>query len=372
MSLKVAEVRGIQIHLHYSWFIIFTLITWSLAVGYLPNQYPNQSNAFYWAVGVAASASLFLSVLAHEFAHSIVASRGGLDVRRITLHFFGGVAEVGAEARSPDMELRMASAGPLSSLALGLLLAAGWLLAAAGSLPLGVVAALRYASYINLVLAAFNMIPAFPMDGGRVLRALLWRRWGDLLSSTRTATRVSQFFSYTLIFFGLGDIMFYSAFNGLWLLMLGIFVKRSADASMNAALIGEALEGVKVGDVMTEELHTVEPELSLQRLVDEFFLRYKHGGFPVVSQGRLVGMVTEHDLRQVRREQWGELTVGDIMKPSGELITVAPEDTASDALLKMSEGEVGRLPVMEGGRLVGIITRSDITKAIRIRIQFTS
>lgn len=368
--MKVLKVGGVEVYFHYSWFVIFALIVWSLAVNYLPGQYPDQSQLFYWVVGVISAASLFVSVLAHEVSHALVSRRGGIGVRRITLHFFGGVAEIEEEARTPDLEFKMAAAGPLSSLALALILMAGWRFALAGDLPLGIRATLRYTSYINFMLAAFNMIPAFPMDGGRVLRAFLWKRSSNLLSSTRRATQVSQVFSYILIFLGIADIFLSSMFNGLWLLLIGLFIKRSAEDNMNAALISEALEGVKVSDIMTGEIHAVGPNLTIQQLVDDYFMKYKHGGFPVVSEGQLVGLITDYDVRRIRRERWGQVTVEDIMKPADELITASPKDKASDALLIMSKKDIGRLPVMENNHLVGIITRSDITKAISIRLQF--
>jgi Zn-dependent protease len=364
------KVGGVEVNFHYSWFIIFALITWSLAVNYLPGQYPEQTHLFYWVVGVTSATSLFLSVLIHEVSHSIVARRSGMGIRRITLHFFGGVAEIEEEARTPEVEFKMAAAGPLSSLALAVILMVIWRFALASDLTLGIRATLRYASYINFMLAAFNMIPAFPMDGGRVLRAFLWKRSGNLLSSTRTASRVSQAFSFLLMFLGISDIMLGSMFNGLWLLLIGLFIKRSSEANMDATLISETLEGVKVGDLMTREVHTVEPSITIQQLVDEYFMSYKHGGFPIVSGGRLLGLVTGHDVQLVVRERWDKVTVEDIMKPQEELIVVIPEDTASDALVLMSKWEVGRLPVMKDDRLVGIVTRSDITRAIQIRMQF--
>ena len=364
------KVGGVEVNFHYSWFIIFALITWSLAVNYLPGQYPEQTQFVYWVVGVTSAASLFLSVLIHEVSHSIVAKRNGMGIRRITLHFFGGVAEIEEEARTPEVEFKMAAAGPLASLALAIILMAGWRIALASDLTLGIRATLQYASYINFMLATFNMIPAFPMDGGRVLRAFLWKRSGNLLSSTRTASRVSQAFSFLLMFLGISDIMLGSIFNGLWLLLIGLFIKRSSEANMDATLISETLEGVKVGDLMTREVHTVEPSITIQQLVDEYFMSYKHGGFPIVSESRFLGLVTDHDVRLVGRERWDTVTVEDIMKPQEELITVRPEDTASDALVLMSKWEVGRLPVMKDDRLVGIVTRSDITRAIQIRLKF--
>lgn len=368
--MKIFKVGGVEVSFHYSWFIIFVLITWSLAANYLPSQYPDQSQLFYWTVGVISATSLFISVLIHEVSHSFVAMRGGLGVRRITLHFFGGVAEIEEEARTPAIEFKMAAAGPLASLVLALSFVAAWRFAVTVELPLGVRAAMRYISYINFMLAAFNLVPAFPMDGGRILRAFLWKRTDSLLSSTRMATQVSKVFSYTLIFLGMTSFLLSSLFNGLWFLLLGLFIKQSAEANMNSILIGEALEGIKVGDIMTREVRAVGPDYTIQRLVDEYFMKYKHGGFPVLYDGHLVGLVTEHDIRQIHRERWSQVTVRDIMKPAEDLITVTPESKASDALLLMSKEEIGRLPVMENKHFVGLITRSDITRAIRIRLQF--
>ena len=370
MSIKAADILGVQIHLHYTWFIIFTLFTWSLAVGYLPDQYPTQTTAFYWAVGAASAASLFLSVTIHEISHSIMAKRNGIKVRRITLHFFGGVAEMEEEAKTPNVEFKVAAVGPFTSLALAALFASLWRLASAGGLPLGVTATLRYASYINLVLALFNLAPAFPMDGGRILRSILWKRSGDLLASTRRATRVSQAFSYLLVALGLMDLMAFSVFSGVWFIVVGFIILRGAEASLDSTRISEALGGVTVGEIMTTDVHTVEPGVTLSDLVDDFFMMYKHGGFPVVSGGRLVGMVTDHDVRQVPRERWPEVKVRDVMKPAEGLITVTAGNLVSDAFIRMSQGEVGRLPVVDGGRIVGIVTRSDINRAVKMRLQF--
>jgi len=372
LSVPVGKISGIEIRLHYSWFIILIILTWSLAVGYLPGQYPNQSQIFYWTVGAIAAMSLFLSVLIHEVAHSIIARKNSIAVRRITLHFFGGVSEIEEEAREPGVEMKMAAAGPLTSLVLGLIFLGFLRVATSYNLPLGLEAIFRYAAYINLILAVFNMTPAFPMDGGRILRAFLWRRSGNLLESTGKAVRVSVAFSYFFIFIGLLQMLLYSVFDGLWIFVIGLFIKNSADANMNEAMISEVLRGVKVGDIMTKEVHPVDPELSIQRLVDYHFKVYKHSGFPVVLEDRLVGIVTDEDVRRVLSESWDEVKVEDIMKPFEELVTVEPEDSVSDALIKMAKNDIGRLPVLEDNKIVGIVTRSDVTKTIKIRLQFRS
>jgi len=223
-----------------------------------------------------------------------------------------------------------------------------------------------------LVLAVFNIIPAFPMDGGRILRALIWKRSGNLLQSTRKAVRISVGFSYFFMFIGLLQLLFYRVSDGLWIFVIGLFVKNGAEASMNEAAISEGLRGVRVGDIMTKEVHTVNPELSIQKLVNGHFEKYKHSGFPVVSENSLIGIVTNEDVRRVPAENWDEVKVKDTMKPFEELITVRPEESVSDALIKMAKNDIGRLPVMEDSRIVGIITRSDVTKTIKIRLQFRS
>ena len=372
MSVPVGKVSGIEVHLHYSWFIIIVILTWSLTVGYLPGQYPNQSEIFYWTVGASSAMSLFLSVLVHEVAHSIIAKKNSIPVKRITLHFFGGVSEIEEEAREPCVEIKMAAAGPLSSFFIGLIVLGFLRVAIIYSLPIGFEAILRYVAYINLVLAIFNMTPAFPMDGGRILRAFLWMRSGNLLESTKKAVQVSIGFSYFFMSIGLFQLLFYSISDGLWIFVIGFFLKNGADASMNEAVISEALRDVKAGDIMTKEVHTVNPELTIQQLVNNHFERYRHNGFPVVSEDRLVGIVTDEDVHRVLTESWDEVKVGDVMKPFEELVTLRPEESVSDALIKMAKNDIGRLPVMEDSRIVGIITRSDVNKTIKIRLQFRS
>ena len=369
MSLKVGKIANIDIKLHFSWFIIFFLVTWSLAAGYLPSQYTGQSQFFYWGVGIMASTSLFLSVLVHEVFHSLVALRNKINVGSITLYFFGGVSEISEEAQTPSSELKMAAAGPLTSLALGFIFLAAWVIIPSDSL-IWLSATLEYVAYINLILAAFNLLPAFPMDGGRVLRAFIWMRRGNIVSSTRTATQISRFFSYLIMALGLFSFIFLSSFSGLWLLIIGLFIRNSAEASLNETIIVEALGKINVEEIMAREVHTVEPGLSIQNVVDNYFTKYKHHGFPVVKGDDVIGLLCEHDIRRVPQENWDEVRIESVMTPKDRLITAKPKDKASEALILMSKHQIGRLPVMEQGRLVGIVTRSDINKTIKDRIQF--
>lgn len=366
MSLKIGKISGIQISLNYSWFLIFALLTWSLANGYLPSQYSDQSTGFYWGVGLTASITLFLSILLHEVAHSLVAQRKGMEIRSITLHFFGGVSEMMDEAETPGSEIQMAAIGPITSFLLGFLFLGIWWGTSSG-FPLFISAVFRYASYANIILAVFNSIPAFPMDGGRVLRALLWRNSGRILPATRISTKVSKVISFLFIGFGAFSTFLYSTLNGLWFLVLGFIISGNATASLNQTILSESLGNVKVSEIMTEEVTVVHPDITIQQFVDRYLNRLKHHGYPVVEEGKVVGIVCEYDVKEVRIESWDEYRVEDVMVPSEELLTVEPEDNAADALMIMARNDVGRLPVIKDGKLVGILTRSDVNNAVKIR-----
>jgi Zn-dependent protease/predicted transcriptional regulator len=368
MSLNVGKLFGIEVRLHYSWFIIFALIAWSLSSNYLPLEYPNQTNNFYYVVGITSAALLFISVLFHEVSHSIEARRNNILVNSITLYFLGGVSETAEEPKTANAELKMVAAGPLTSIALSIIFYFGWRINLGQ--PLWITATLQYSSYINILLAVFNLVPAFPMDGGRIFRAIIWRRNKDILSATRLATRISNVFGYLFVGLGILDMLFLSGMDGLWFIIIGFFVSTSAQESLNETMVSQALAGVKVEEIMTRDVHTVESDLTLQELVNYAFTKYKHHGFPVMSQGQLVGIVTDEDLRKHQPETWDSLRVKDIMVPAKNLLTINPNMMAVEALIKMSKAGVGRLPVVEQGKLIGIITRSDLTKIVQTRLQY--
>jgi len=369
MSVKIGKIRGIDIKLNNSWFLIFFIITWSLATTSLPNQYPSKSDTFYWLIGGASALSLYISILVHELAHSTVALQKGLGINSITLHFFGGVSEINEESSDPRIEAVIAFVGPLSSLVIGVsLLSLNYLFG--GGLPDAVEAVIVYSSYVNFGLALFNLIPAFPMDGGRVLRALLWWRNGDLVKSTRTASRVAYFISRLFMFFGFLSLFGGNSFNGLWFIFIGFFISSSSEAGLSQTIIKDALGGMYIRDMMTREVRSVGPDVTIQKLIDEWFNVYKHQGYPVIQDGELVGIVTNEDVRGVDFDMRSTLSVKDIMKQKKELIYVTPDEEASDALLKMAKNNVGRLPVIEDGKLVGIVTRSDFNRTIQMKTQF--
>jgi len=366
MSVKIGRIQGINIKLDYSWFLVFLFITWSLANNYLPSQYPGKPGNFYWIIGGVSALSLYLSILVHELAHSTIAKRSGLDITNITLHFFGGVAQIDEESTDPETEAYMAIAGPITSIVVGGLFLVLYYTLGAG-VPDALEAVLRYAGYVNIGLALFNMLPAFPMDGGRVLRAILWKRNDNLIKSTRTASTVSNVIGVIFMMFGFYGIFSTGSPDGLWLIFIGLFINSSSKMGLSQTIISEALGEMTVREIMTGEVRTVEADASIQRAVDEWFSAHKHQGYPVVEDGELVGIITIEDVRNVDSDRRDSVRVRDVMKTRDELVTISPDEKAADALMLMASKNVGRLPVMEDGKLVGIITRSDIGKTIQIR-----
>lgn len=371
MSVKIGKIRGINIKINYSWFLIFFFITWSLANNYLPSQYPNKPNNFYWTIGLVSALSLYLSILVHELAHSAIAQGEGLEINNITLHFFGGVSQIREESTNPKTEAYMAIAGPLTSIVIGVLLLAVNSILGSG-LPDTFEAVIMYSGYVNLGLALFNLIPAYPMDGGRVLRAILWNRNENLIKSTRTATSVANIISLLFMGFGFFSIFSTGTLDGLWLVFIGLFINSSSKMGLSQTIISEALGEMTVREIMTTEVKTVEPDVTIQEIIDDWFSVFKHQGYPVTENGELVGIVTLEDVRDVESDKRISVTVRDVMKKRDELIITNPDEKASDALLKLATKNVGRLPVMENGTLVGILTRSDISKTIQMKTEFQS
>lgn len=372
MSVKIGSIFGVPIKLHYTLVIAVLLIAWTLADGLMPSQYPGLSVTEYWLIGVIGAIALFASVLVHELAHSYVAVRNGLSVNRIVLFIFGGVSETADEPREPGLEFRMSVVGPGSSIVIGTVLTAVWFVSSGFDVSPLIAAPLQYAGYINILLGGFNLLPAFPLDGGRVLRAALWKWKKDLIGATRTATNVGVAFSYLFMLGGLAVIFLGSFISGLWLIFIGWFLKNGAESSLKQTMVSEALSDVSVRDVMTQEVRAVNPEASVSELVDDYFSKYKHGGFPVTKNSTLLGLVTIEDVRKVSKDRWKDTKTADVMTSCEKLTCVTPNERAIDAFVKMSKQAVGRLPVRENGRLVGIVTRSDILHAIKVRTELAS
>lgn len=359
-SLKVATIMGIPIRVHYSWLIIFGLLTWSLSVFYFPKVAPRLPGVSYWVSGTAAALLLFFSVAFHELSHSFVARRYGIAIHSITLFIFGGVAQMRAEPKTPRAEVSMALAGPLSSFGLS---AFFYLAESVFSLePLR--ALFQYLSRLNLVLGAFNLIPGFPMDGGRVVRALMWQRTGDYFSATKRAAGYGQ--NIALAFIVIGLLSIFTGFpGGIWLMLVGWFLYTAAQSSFQQASFQETLRGVKVSAIMIRDLVTIGPAVTVRELVDDFFLRLGFGGFPVVEGGRFLGFVTLKECTDVPKEKWGSATVRDVFVPHEKRWEVSEKEDAIKALDIMLTEDKGRLAVTSGDGLIGMITRNGIARYVR-------
>ncbi len=358
---------GIPIRIHYTLWFVFILIAWSLAVGYMPHEYPGLGSVTYWAIGIASAIILFASILIHELSHCYVAKKKGLPIARITLFFFGGVSELTEEPQDPEVEVRMAAAGPLMSFLIAGVLGALWYLCESVRAPIPIVATLGYAALINALLGAFNLVPAFPMDGGRVFRGSIWKHSNNLVAATKTATRVSEGISLLMMFGGFAVIIFGDFIDGIWLIVLGWFIKSGAETSLRHTLVGESLAGVTVADIMTRNVLTVPPTITVQQLVSDYFLVHHHEGYPVVKDGEVLGLVTLQDVRSVPREKRDFESVQQAMLPSERALALKPTTSALAAMQKMASNKAGQVLVVDQGRLLGIVTREDVIKTIQTR-----
>ena len=364
-SLYVGRFFGIPVRVHASWFLVFLIVSISLAGSYFPQRFPQASPALHWTLGIAASLLFFASVLAHELAHSVVARRRGLPVHDIVLFIFGGVSQISEEPRTPATELLMAIVGPLTSLVLGIVFLLLWLLVQDANAPLSAV--LMYLGGINLSLGLFNLVPGFPLDGGRVLRALLWWRTRSLERSTRWASRVGQFVAYSLIIVGIWQVIGGNLGGGLWIAFIGWFLDNAAQSSYRQLTLRNLLSGHTAGEIMTRGCAAIPPEGRLQEVVDQHILFSGRRCLPVKEGDSLLGLLTVHRIKGFPREEWAWRTAREAMIPLAELRTIAPAQELVDALNQMAEDGVNQLPVVEKGQLVGLLTRENITTFLRIK-----
>lgn len=362
-TFRIGRIFGVEVGIHASWLLIFALVTWSLAVGYFPSVLPDVGRTEALVLGIVAAMLLFASVLLHELAHSLVARARGLDARSITLFLFGGVSNLGGESKRPLTEFVVAVVGPLTSLVVaGLAFGAAGLFGA-GTRP-GVVA--DYLATVNLLLGLFNLLPGFPLDGGRVLRALVWNATGSLRRATEVAVRVGQLVAYGFFAWGFWRVLDGELLSGLWIAAIGWFIHGAASAWLQQVVIDQRLRGVRVRDVLRPDPSFVLPGESVARLVEEIMLPGYRRAVPVVD-GRVVGIVTLSDVRAVPPERRASTTVAEIMGGRDGVRTVGLDDSLLDALEALGVGDFEQLPVVDGGRPVGLLTRGDIVRAIQVR-----
>ncbi len=365
-GFKLGYIWGIPIGLHASWFLIFALLTWSLSTGYFPNEYPQLSTITHTLLGVVTSVLFFASVLAHELGHAFVALRSKIPVKGITLFIFGGVAQIGQEPQSPGVEFRIAIAGPLVSLGLSGLFGVLFLLDQA--IPF-LAAPSLYLMRINLILALFNMVPGFPLDGGRVLRAIVWRLTGSFQRATQVATFSGQVVAFGFIGFGIFTIFNGEFFNGLWLVFIGWFLQNAAASTYAQANIQQHLRGITVGQVMTRDCARVGSLVPISTLVEERVLTGGERCFFVADNGHLEGMLTLKDISKVPQPSWRFTTTRQAMVPTNRLAAVTPETELMTALQTMDNADVAQIPVLEQGELVGVLSREQVVRYLRSRAE---
>ncbi|MDD5382096.1 MAG: site-2 protease family protein [Candidatus Margulisbacteria bacterium] len=368
-NFHLATLFNIPIEINYSWFIILGLIVFSLAQGYFPYTDPELDISAHWLMAFISALLLFASLLAHELSHSVVAARNKLPIHGITLFVFGGVAHLEKEPASPDVEFKMALAGPLMSFTLalaffGLAKVFGWL-----GIPKPFISITNYLLLLNLVVGIFNLIPGFPLDGGRILRAALWNFYQDVRKATAIASALGKAFAFLLIAVGFLELITGSLISGIWLIFIGLFLQEAADTSYRQVAMKKLLSGIRVGSFMTKNVITVPADIPLDRLIDEFFFKYRHASFPVIEEDKLLGLITLHDVKDIPREKWGETAAKTIMAPINKKLITSKETDALDALAKLAGNGIGRLLVIEDQKLIGIVSQRDIMRLFQFKAE---
>jgi Zn-dependent protease/CBS domain-containing protein len=371
-QLRIFQLMGFEVKIDLSWIIIALLVTWSLSVGYFPHKYLNYSTQTYWLMGLAGAAGLFMSIIAHEMAHSVIARGYGIPIRGITLFLFGGVAEMEEEPKGAKDEFVMAVMGPISS---GLIAAACYGLFLFGrhvGWPYPVGGVVLYLAMINGLLAVFNLVPAFPLDGGRMLRAALWQIKGNLRWATRVSAGIGSGFGLFLIIYGVFHFITGHFIAGMWWFLIGMFLKNAAEASYQQLITLGTLEGEPLRRFMNTSPVTVTPDLTIDRLVEDYIYTYHHKLYPVVADGRLTGCITTRRIKEIPRDQWPATTVADVAATCNPDNTIGPDADATEALSRMRRTNSGRLMVADRDRLLGIISLKDMMAFLSLKIELES
>lgn len=368
-SYRLFKLLGFEVKVHPSWLIIAGLIVWSLSSGLFPHYFENLSTATYWWMGVVGAIGLFLSIIAHELSHSLIARKFGLPIKGITLFLFGGVAEMTEEPPSAKSEFYMAIAGPIASIAIGIVFLGFNFIANAALFSKPIHGVISYLGFINILLAGFNLLPAFPLDGGRVLRSALWAWKKNLKWATHIASRIGTGFGIALII--LGGLTFFSGnlVGGMWWALIGMFLYSASKMSYQQLLMRRALEGETVSSFMRKDPVTVSPSLSLEELVKDYVYKFHFKMFPVVDQSKLIGCVTTRQIKEIPQDEWGNHTVGELAAKCSNENTIAPDDDATKALKMMKQNDNSRLMVTQNSNLVGVISLKDLLKFFALKVE---
>lgn len=364
-SFRLGRIAGVPVGVNWSVLVIFVLIAWALSARQFPEQYPDQPAWAYVLAGLSAAVVFFLGLLAHEISHAVLAKRNGLEVGGITLWLLGGVAELRGEAPNPGAELRIAGVGPLVSLLIGIFfggIATALAIVGQGGLLVGAVA---WLAGINIVLAVFNILPAAPLDGGRLLRAAVWKWTGDRTRGSVVAARAGWGLGALLIGFGFWQFLVGAGIGGLWLALIGWFLIGAAGMEERQARMGSALRGLRVSDVMTPQPQTASAEMTVGDFVDHYLFAYRHSALPLTEDGRPIGLVTLDRVRGIAAGQRADTTLAEVSCRADELVLAAPDEPLTDLLPRLSGCADGRALVVTDQRLVGIVSPSDISRAVQ-------
>lgn len=368
-TFKFITLFNIPVEINFSWFIILGLVIFTLAQGYFPLTNPELGKAAHWLMAIIAAILLFASLLAHELSHSLVAVKNKLPIRGITLFIFGGVAHMEKEPSSPGIEFKMAIAGPIMSFFLSLLFLGLTQAFYNLGFPRAILSITNYLFILNLVVGIFNLIPGFPLDGGRVLRAALWSCYKDLRKATSIASTCGKGFALFLIAIGFLNLFAGSIISGIWFIFIGLFLQEAAEVSYRQVVMKKFLSGAKVENVMTKDVITVDGEIPLDKLVDNYFFKLRHTTFPVVEDDTILGIITLHDIKEIPRGNWHQTLAKDAMTPLTKGLTASKNMDAMEALSKMATNGVSRLLVIEDSKLVGILSQRDIIRLFEFKTE---
>lgn len=365
-GVSLGSFQGIRVRLDYSWFIIFVLVVFMLATYYFPQHFEDLPVVTSWMLSLLAAILFFVSILLHEFAHAVAARKREVEISEIVLFIFGGLAKMKKEPDRARDEFVIAGAGPLSSLVIGLF-CLGLAIMAEPYISKPLHSVFWYIGYLNILLVLFNMLPGFPLDGGRMMRAAIWHYSGNLRKSTRVVSNLGQIFAFFLMFIGLLVIFGGALIAGLVWIFIGMFLLQSAKTGYYMVALREGLSGMPVRNIMSQNPRTVHPDVSIRNLVNEYFFKNHYSCFPVVRHGEFLGLIEINQVKNVDREQWEMTRVSDIMTPRESLRLVSPDTDAYDVMMQMIDSSSGRMPVLENGELVGIISRKDIMQFVEFR-----
>jgi len=368
-KIRILKLLGFDIYIDASWIVIFSLVLWSLAKGLFAHFYPDLPELIRWGMGFVSAIGLFVSIILHELSHSLVAKKFDLKIESITLFVFGGVAQMKEEPASAKAEFFIAIAGPIFSLLLSFGFGALFLLAQNLHLPEPLIGTLGYLGAVNLVLALFNLMPAFPTDGGRILRALLWWRYKDIYKATYIASRTGKIFAFIFIFLGFLSVVGGNIIGGLWWIIIGFFLFNAANLSFQKCYIDQIFKSKKVKEFMNKNPITVSPSITLNELITNYIYRFHFKMFPVIQNGNLLGSISTNEIKEVPFEKRNETVVAEVMKKITTQTSADPEEKVVDILSKMDASGISRFPVVKGDKLVGIISLKDLLSFISLKIE---